>query len=120
MKQGDKLIIVFLVIVCIFVLFNGYASSYMNALEVVVNVDGKKMYTIPLDSDGIFHVESKEGHVDIEVLDRRVHVKDSTCKDKLCILQGWIERTGESIICLPNRITLTIDGGSNELDGTTY
>jgi hypothetical protein len=40
----------------------------------------------------------------------RVRMLSSQCRDKICIKQGWISKPGESIICLPERIVVTIEG----------
>jgi hypothetical protein len=31
------------------------------------------------------------------------------CPDKLCIRQGIVSRSGERIVCLPNRVSITIE-----------
>ena len=39
-----------------------------------------------------------------------IYVKDSDCTDKVCVRSGRICKSGESIICAPNRVTIKIDG----------
>ena len=38
------------------------------------------------------------------------------CPDELCVRQGWIEYDGQSIICLPNKITVMVSGGDSLVD----
>lgn len=40
------------------------------------------------------------------------------CPDQLCVHQKAISRTGESIICLPNQVVVSVQGSKeSELDG---
>jgi hypothetical protein len=74
--------------------------------SVTIEVDGKPAYILPVDRDRIVTVEGPAGHTTVEIKDRRVRVKDSPCGNKFCIKQGWVE--SGSIICLPNRVVVTI------------
>lgn len=41
----------------------------------------------------------------------------ATCPDKLCVHQGAISRTGQSIVCLPHRVVvLVLEGDENPID----
>nr|WP_269446110.1 NusG domain II-containing protein [Caldisericum exile] len=90
---------------------------------VVVMADGKLYQKIPLLKDlkkSIIMVKSNEGYLYLEIEQDRVRVIDSTCPDKLCIKQGWISNIGETIVCLPNRITISIVGGNVSVDSISY
>ena len=38
---------------------------------------------------------------------------DADCPDKLCVHQGKIDKTGEVITCLPNKLTVTVIGADS-------
>ena len=44
---------------------------------------------------------------------------DANCPDKLCVKQGKISKDGETITCLPNKVTVTVYGEDDfvELEG---
>ena len=46
----------------------------------------------------------------------KAYMSEAGCPDKVCVSQGEISRTGESIICLPNRIVVTIEGNNKSED----
>ncbi len=50
-------------------------------------------------------------HCKVIVEDGTVRVEDSDCKDKVCENFGRISKAGESIICIPNRLSVKISGG---------
>ena len=44
-------------------------------------------------------------------------IEEADCPDKLCVRHPRIHFTGEVITCLPNKLTVTIEGGeSNDVD----
>lgn len=51
----------------------------------------------------------------IEVDGKRMRFVQSKCWDHTCERTGWVERVGETAVCLPNRTLIKIVGA----DGTT-
>ena len=121
MKQGDKFVL-YGVIILIFILLVEYGFFQRHSTKVVViRSDGKIVKELPINKDAVFEVKSKEGHLFVEIKNGKVRVTNSTCKDKLCEKEGWISNVGESIICLPNRISISIIGKNGEkIDTVTY
>lgn len=82
---------------------------------VEVLVDGKEFGSWPLSEDAEIPIGKtnllciKDGQADMTWAD---------CPDKLCVHQKAISRDGESIICLPNKVVVSIIGGEErEIDG---
>ena len=49
-----------------------------------------------------------------------VTVSASSCKNQVCVRHGSISKSGESIVCLPNRLIVTIeDKSGGEYDSIT-
>lgn len=44
-----------------------------------------------------------------------VYIKESDCPDKVCMRSGRISKSGESIICAPNRVAIKINGKKGNL-----
>ena len=78
--------------------------------NVVVELDGKPVYTLPLTADKAITVKSTYGDTVIEIRDGKVRVREAHCPRQICVKQGWISRG--AIICLPNRIVITVGGGA--------
>lgn len=124
MKTGDKFLLLILAILVILTVETGIISQRSGVDKIIViKSDGKTVKQIPLKR-GIsksFEIKSREGHLTVEIKDGKVRVVNSTCKDKLCVKEGWIDKIGESIVCLPNRISISIaSGGNDKIDTTTY
>ena len=58
----------------------------------------------------------------ILIKDGKVTMKEADCKDKICADHKAIEKSGETIVCLPHKVVIEIrseDGKEQELDGVT-
>ena len=53
----------------------------------------------------------------VEISGGTVSVTEASCKNQVCVKHREISRTGESIVCLPNRLVVRIEGGSEEGGG---
>ena len=55
------------------------------------------------------------------VPEKGFHVDYAACPDQVCVHSGFINKAGQSIVCVPNRITLRLitggGEGGGELDG---
>jgi len=69
--------------------------------------------------DTSFSIDGPEGSTRITISEGKVWVAEASCPKKLCQKQGAISRPGETIVCLPNRIVITLEG-KTPLDATTY
>ncbi len=84
---------------------------------IEVRVDGKLIYSAEFSRDVYTKViESKYGHNTIEIGPDYVRVIEASCPNKLDIKQGKISYSGESIICIPNHLSITIVSGDRDYD----
>ncbi len=82
-----------------------------NGSEVKVYVDGKETATYSLRDDGIYSVKGKNGNNTLVIKGGEAMMKDADCPDRLCVKQGSISKNGESIVCLPHKVIVTVGGG---------
>lgn len=61
-------------------------------------------------------VKTEFGYNLIEIGDGKVRVIEADCPDKLDVKQGYIERPGEVIVCLPNKLVIEIKGENKDND----
>lgn len=88
--------------------------------RVVVTVDGKRLAAYSLDETVSKDIESSFGVNHLVIEGGVATVTDADCKDKLCVYQKAISRKGETIVCLPHKLVITIEGAEDgELDGVT-
>ena len=76
-------------------------------------------YRYSLDKDRIISVKGLLGEYQIEIKNKSVRVLSTTCPQKICQNRGSVDKVGDSIICLPNRIIIRIMGNNGEIDAVT-
>jgi len=87
-----------------------YAGNRKPAEQVVVTVDGKTVETLDLHKDVDMIIEGYGGTDHLVIKDGYASITDASCPDKVCVRTGKIHKSGELIVCLPNRVVVTIEG----------
>lgn len=123
MKKGDYILIVLLILVSVGSFFFMRIPSSGTGKTAIVKVDGQIVKEIPFTQENVgkhFVIESKYGRNVVEMEADRVHVIEADCPDKLDVKQGYIEREGQMIVCLPNRMTIEIREDKDDLDAVVH
>ncbi len=55
-------------------------------------------------------IRTQYGSNTLRISDKDVCVLDADCPDKLDVKQGAIHKSGETIVCLPNKLVIKISG----------
>lgn len=111
MKAADIFIaVLFIILILISSLFLSGAGD-----EVLINANSKE-YRYPLSEDRIVEVEGLIGTTTIEIKDGKASIIESPCPGKTCLSM----KMGNAICCLPNRVLLTIENSSKEVDAYAY
>jgi hypothetical protein len=87
-----------------------YAGNRKPAERVAVTVDGTVVETLNLHKDADMVIDGYGGTDHLVVKDGYASITEASCPDKVCVRTGKIHRSGELIVCLPNRIVVTIEG----------
>lgn len=104
-----------IVLFIILMILGGVSSAYFSLSEnsgqtVVIESDKKPYATYSLSEDKRVVVTSKNGTNTVVIEDGKVYVTDSSCKNQVCVKHTAISRSGESIVCLPNKLVVSIEG----------
>ena len=108
--------------ILIIVLLLGLASgAYLlreasgEASYAVITLDGEVTDRIPLKINGSYDYPRIPGMI-FTVSDGAVSVTESSCGDKVCVMTGAVSHGGEAIICVPNKVAVTVEGDESDLD----
>ena len=78
----------------------------------VVRVNGVETERHSLSVNGTFPLNG--GSNILVIRDGQAWLSEANCPDLLCVRQGRIHYTGQVITCLPNRVTVTVEGGESD------
>lgn len=124
-KKGDVIIVVILMVAVIGWLGINRLGSSKAETQAIIEVDGSIYKTVPMVKgmeQKKIHIELDNGrHIDIDVDENGAFVEDVVCPDKICQKTGVVSKAGQSIVCLPNKVVVYIEGEAEVLvDDLSY
>lgn len=108
MKKADFILIGAVAVVaavlflCLYV-FNSGSGDY-----VQIEVDGVVTDTLPLSEDTVREIKTDNGANTLVISDGSAVMTQADCPDGICANHKPINKTGESIICLPHKVIVTV------------
>ncbi len=116
-RLGDILSFGFIAVFFLVLAWGGWSGEKGSRVEI--RVEGR-IYHYPLDEDRVFAWRSSHGRGVVEIKGGRVRMRESDCRDQICVRKGWISRMGDAIICMPNHVVVEIIGEEKAVwDGIT-
>ncbi|MBI5631898.1 MAG: NusG domain II-containing protein [Nitrospirae bacterium] len=86
--------------------------------DVLVEVNGKPVYTLALDVNTEISIEGTDGRTVLEIKNNKVRMREADCSNQTCVKQGWISKG--TIVCLPNNIVVIVGSRSKkDIDAIT-
>ena len=107
-KAVDYLIFFFALSVIALISAQVYSGNSSSSQITISGVEGRWVY--PLDQEQTVSIAGPLGETVVRIEEGTVRVLSSPCPEKLCIKTGRIEKPGQWIACLPNRVLITIRG----------
>lgn len=102
-----------LILVVLLAAVAGFFVNHLNnrkpAALVEVSIDGETVASYDLNKDLDTVIEGYHGGTNHLIIQNgQAWISEATCPDKVCIHQGRITMNGELLVCLPNRVIVTI------------
>lgn len=108
--RNDIILIVFLLLIAAIGML--YLFMFRERGDTIkVTVDGKIYGTYSLQknmTEDIYSGENNEHHNRLIIRDGKAYMETATCPDGICVDHRPIFRDGESIVCLPNRVVISV------------
>lgn len=110
------------IILAVLLIAIGFAMSFFLAFgkddgaQVRATADGKLYGVYRLDEDQTVTIRQGARVNEFEIKDGAVRMLHASCRNHDCMQEGAISRTGETIVCLPNKVVLEVTGGEEEFD----
>ena len=116
--KNDVIFISFLILFCVGVCIFVYKGGSVEGSTISITIDGAEYGTYSLLEEQTITIEQNGNINIIEIKDGEAYMKDASCPDQLCVDQNEISYDKESIICLPNKVVITVNSDvQSDLDG---
>ena len=111
MKKKDIIIIVLALLAALALYLVSQVSLGTQASSVVVTVDGQEALRRPLAMEDRYEIAQEDGSMNVvRVQGGAVWMEEANCRDGLCIRQGKMRNGAKTIVCLPHRVVVQLEG----------
>lgn len=117
LRLGDWLTLLFAIALTGWLWVSGHTSQLAHVCQV--RVHGKVTGTYDLNQDRKIHVHGILGESIIEIHAGKVRMAHSPCHNQYCVHQGWLSKAGETVLCLPNQISIQLPD-QQSIDSLSY
>ncbi len=108
MKKADFILIGAVAAVAAVLFLCLYVFNSGNGDFVQIEVDGVVTDTIPLSQDTVREIKTDNGTNTLVISEGSAVMTQADCPDGICADHKPINKTGESIICLPHKVIVTV------------
>ena len=114
-RFGKKDIILIAVIIAASVIaaFIAFTTSHEGS-TVVITVSGEEYGRYPIDTDRVITVDTDSGINEITINNGEAYVSYADCPQGICAHHKPVSRSGESIICVPHEVVISIESEDSE------
>lgn len=77
---------------------------------VTIKVDGQVIGSYALSQERVVDIPTDHGHNRLVIRGGEAVMESATCPDGICVAHHPIHRDGESIVCLPNKVVVSVTG----------
>ncbi len=114
-RRNDILLIISLCAIAVILCVLIYIRPGSSKLELQILVDGQLIKSVELTDGYTGQITLDTGNV-VCIDDGCVYMKSADCPDGLCVKQGKISKSNQSIICLPHRVVVKLVGADSQAD----
>ncbi len=114
MKKADLIIIVSVAVIVGVLSFFLYYVNSGSGNTVTVEKDGEIIQMLSLDEDFEKQYDFDGETNTLIIKDGKAMVTEANCPDGICANHKPISRAGESIICLPHKLVITVSNDKTE------
>ena len=124
MKRGDVLLISVLLVAALVILIPRWfgeeeSENNHNNKTAVITVDGEVFKKVVLtEEEQEIVIDTEHGSNILKVHDHGIEMTEADCPDQVCLTFGFINKKSQSIVCLPHKVLVEIEGGAEGGDTT--
>ena len=108
----DALVVLTVLLLAVALGARVWFAPAQNGAEIVVSVGGAEVERLPL-ADAKRDYTNNGYTIHVVVTAESVRVDHADCPTQDCVHTGAISRAGQSIVCLPARIAIALEGAAD-------
>ena len=105
--KNDVIFLSLLAVICVIACIAIYTGGMTNGSYITITIDGTEYGTYSLQENQTIPIGNPVRNT-VVIQDGKAKMVEAECPDGLCVKQKEIYYDKESIICLPNKIVVTV------------
>ena len=117
--KNDAVFLGILLGLCLLVFLGYRVFLRTKGSRIVITKNGEVYGTYSLEKEQTIEIKDKDGTVTntLIIKDQKADMESADCPDRLCVKQKAISLENENIVCLPNKVVVTVvDGDASDFD----
>ena len=110
-KKRNDILLILIVLIVALALWLFVHITADNGAWVVVSRDGQEIARYALDEDQSINIADESGTNLLVIAGGQADITEADCPDELCVHQPMISKSGQTLICLPHKLIVSIEGG---------
>ncbi len=125
-RVGDLIIIIIALVCAIIIFLMTLPKDFESEKRMLVIRTDQEIEEIPFDEtdDRTISFTFLAGSGKVQIKNQQVRMlrmSEELCPNQICSKVSWIEYSNQSIVCLPNKIVVTIEDDKDKVfDGLSY
>ena len=112
-KHKNDILLVLALLVAAGALWIYTLLSREEGAEAVVTVAGEELCRLPLAEDAEMLIGEGE-HTNLLIISGgEAYIAEASCPDGVCVRSGAVSFDGQTVVCLPHKLVLSIEGGAD-------
>ena len=117
-RAGDIVLMVLAGVLCLVLFWKLWAGGLARTLSIHSN--GQLWREVSLLHNQTLDVPGPLGLTRIEISNGRARIASDPGSRQYCVKQGWLDKAGQSAICLPNAISIALNGNAPDYDSLSF
>lgn len=111
LKHKNDLILIGVILILAAVGFIILKLTAENGNTVKVSIDGEVKYTYNLNDSvkEIIYTQQNGNYNTLVIQNGKAYIESADCPDKICVSHNKISNKGETIVCLPHRLVVSVE-----------
>ena len=108
LKPGDYAVLMLAALLT--ALLFAHALTSESGATLLIRAGGRVFLQTPLSDDQVIRVPGPLGVSLVEIRAGRARVAQDPGPLQICVHQGWLSRAGQAALCLPNEVSIEVQG----------
>ena len=120
-SKADAILIAALLLIAAVVFFFSMRSGANGEPWARIEKGGETLYYFRLAEDLPYREYEIEGEIPVVIAaeNGKIWFLRSDCPDHLCVRFGKLSKSGETAVCLPAKVAVTVEGATKAVDAVT-